>query len=205
MWDFPTITLASESPRRKDILTQLQIPYHALASHIDEYCTIENPAEKVMFLAQKKAKAIRPKAPTDIIIAADTIVALPNSYTPYALHKPIPNNTTYNIFEKPQSPQHAQDMLLQLSNVIHFVFTGICISDNNNHYINKYEHTAVQFIDIENILLERYIQTNEWQGVAGGYRIQGCGAYFLKAIHGNYSNVMGLSIPLTIEMLSSII
>lgn len=197
MWNYPPVVLASSSPRRTEILTQLRIPHSICVPDIDEQCEIENPSERVMHLAQKKAEAVRVINDKDIIIAADTIVALPNST--YSKQKKLPS---HSIFEKPHSRQHAFDMLGKLSNRMHEVYTGISIL-YRQEITTQYDCAKVQFNKIDQEHLQKYLDTEEWQGVAGGYRIQGIGACFIQRIEGNYSTIMGLPIPLLCAILDS--
>lgn len=208
MYTYPSITLASQSPRRHSILEQLKIPHTITQSNIDEETSIAIPQERVMHLALQKATAVSGDVDTQLIIAADTIVALPFSQAfsqafsqTHKTHETHKTAESYSIFEKPQSAKEATQMLTKLSGTTHTVYSAICVMDKHTHSV-QYETSMVSFIPIEPTMMSKYIDSKEWQGVAGAYGIQGLGAMFIREIHGNYSNIMGLSIPLLIEMLS---
>lgn len=209
MFEKLSITLASASPRRREILDQIKVPYSVCVPNIDESCDICIPKERVMFLATQKALAVLNKVDTDFIIAADTVVALPHT-TATNDHS---NTPLYSIFEKPDSLAHARTMITALSDKTHLVYSAICIIQktlyNNTNQLHtpsidvQFDCTQVQFIDISSTLLQHYLASKEWQGVAGGYRIQGLGALFVRSIQGNYSTVMGFPIPLFYKMIHS--
>lgn len=187
MYSYPPITLASESPRRRDILQQLSIPHKVYPPCIDEKSSIHDPIQRVSHLALEKAKAVRPHVHTELIIASDTVVAIPHS-------------TSYTILEKPLDEEDAEYMLRTLSSCTHEVHTGICLMHNKQPVVAT-DICHVSFINIDDDMLQRYLISNEWQGVAGAYRIQGLGSAFISSITGNYSTVMGLSIPTLLQLL----
>lgn len=197
MFHYPRIILASSSPRRRDILNQLQIPHDVIEPHIDETLDILNPSERVTTLAMKKAQAIQNAVDADMIIAADTIVALSKEVAP-AHRDDIPQE--YFIFEKPRNEDEARHMLTLLSGNTHTVYSGICVKYQDDLLV-ECDTTDVEFINIDTAILDAYIASKDWMGVAGGYKIQGLGAYFIKVIHGSYSNVMGLPIVLFFDMI----
>ena len=110
-----------------------------------------------------------------IIISADTVVYLDK------------------IMGKPKDYNEGFEMLKSLSGKAHSVFTGICIIDRDSKKkVVDYEETIVEFNELTDDLIKRYLNTGEFADKAGAYAIQGYGELFVKAIHGSYNNVKGL-------------
>ena len=181
----PTLILASSSPRRRELLAQLGVTCRVIAADIDETPQVgEKPENYVERLALAKARTVWTKelagkidatAHTAIpVLAADTCV--------------VCNDT---LFGKPQGREEAVQMLLQLSGQTHFVLTGtaIVMAGEASSIVCK---TDVHFADVDRALAERYWETGEPAGKAGGYAIQGLGASFVRGVSGSYSNVVGL-------------
>ncbi len=171
------IILASKSPRRKELLKLLNVPFSVEVSHTDEYYD-ENlpPHEIVEYLSLHKAKKIAIANPQNIVIGADTIVAINN-----------------HILEKPKSSSDAFQMLKLLSNQTHQVITGITIIYNNQiESFNSF--TEVTFYELSDQEILDYINTKEPFDKAGGYGIQGYAAKFVKQLIGDYFTVVGLPV-----------
>jgi septum formation protein len=180
------IILASQSPRRKQLLEQAGITFDIVPAHIDETPYLnEPPADSVTLSAQAKADHVSKKYPDHWIIAADTIVVI--------------NNT---ILGKPKSKEHARDMLQTLSGKIHAVYTGysICCLKQKKTYSGIVK-TNVQFKPLHSDEIEWYLQTDEPYDKAGAYAIQGIGAFIVKAIDGSYTNVVGLPVCEVMDVL----
>lgn len=173
------IILASQSPRRKELLEQAGVTFDILPSTIDESNIKEkNPEKLVKTLSYLKAVDVAQSFPDQWVLGADTIVYLDKS-----------------ILEKPDSQTHAVNMLKSLSNQKHKVFTGftlLCL--NRNKTITDIVETDVFFKKLTDEEIAWYISTNEYSDKAGAYAIQGKGAFFIKKIHGSYTNVVGLPI-----------
>lgn len=171
------LILASASPRRHDLLAQIGItPAETLPAEIDETpLPRELPAAYVARLSAEKAHAVHRLRPHAMILAADTTVACGR-----------------RILGKPASTEEARAMLQLLSGRRHRVYTGVCVIDPQAHIRMRTVMTAVQFKRLHAGELDAYLASGEWQGVAGAYRIQGHAARFITAIHGSYSNVVGL-------------
>ncbi len=182
------LILASQSPRRKDLLEQAAITFDIIPSSIDEASIKEKDPEKlVKTLSYLKAMDIAQNNPDSWIIGADTIVCLDNL-----------------ILEKPNSKTHATQMLRALSNREHTVLTGFTLSClNKNKTITDIVKTIVQFKKLSEKEIEWYISTNEYFDKAGAYAIQGKGAFFIRRIQGSYTNVVGLPLCEVIEHLIS--
>lgn len=173
------IILASKSSRRKQLLSRILDDFKIINSNLDESkIKIDDPAKYCRNLSYLKAKAVSKNFKNDIIIGADTIVFL--------------NNT---ILGKPKDYNEAFNMLKRLSGQTHTVFTGVTIlSINNKVNINFSEKTNVTFYDISDNQIDWYIKNNNPYDKAGSYGIQDGSQLFVKAINGNYENVIGLPI-----------
>ena len=172
------IVLASASPRREEILSKFDIDFDILTSDIDEKIRIEeDPRVVSMALAFEKAKVVGEQVEDDfLVISADTIVVKDGE-----------------ILGKPKSRLEAKNMLLKLSGDFHEVITGVSILSNDKKVID-YELTKVKFREMDNSLIENYLDTLEYTDKAGGYGIQGLGSILIEKIDGCYFNVMGLPV-----------
>ena len=171
-----SIILASASPRRMELLRQLQLEFEVVPADIDEsQQSGESPSDYVQRVAQAKAAAIRDHyTQNDVIISADTAVCLGEK-----------------IFGKPLDQADGMQMLASLSDQTHNVYTAVVVSQgaNNGRAVSD---TEVTFRPIPPDEAECYWQTGEPLGKAGGYAIQGLGAVFVTRIRGSYTGVVGL-------------
>lgn len=173
------IVLASNSPRRKELLERIGIKdFKVSAPNVDE--SVEpglSPAEIVEQLSRRKAGAAAKRAgPNDLIIAADTVVALDGA-----------------VLGKPRNEEDAFAMLSALSGREHHVYTGVTVL-RGDEAVTQHEETAVAFRDIGPGEIRGYIATGEPMDKAGSYGIQGVGALLVSGIRGDYCNVMGLPV-----------
>ena len=173
------LILASNSPRRRDLLAQAGLTFSVIPSDVDEQrVTISDPDDFVRTLAESKATDISEKHPDSWIIGADTIVC-----------------TEQQILGKPDSKEAARDMLRRLSGKTHQVYTGYCICcKSTGRLFTDVVKTDVRFKIISDAEIEWYIQTGEPFDKAGGYGIQGIGSVLVKSINGSYTNVVGLPV-----------
>ena len=179
------IILASQSPRRKEILKDLGYSFLVVPSLYDEHIELANGIDQgVETLALEKAKSVQKNNPDAIIVAADTIVVLDG-----------------RILGKPKSKQEAIDMLIDLSGRAHEVKTGVCISSINQD-ITFCETTKVYFKDLEDDSILNYVDSGKCMDKAGSYGIQECD--FVDKIEGSYSNVVGLPEEKTKDILEFI-
>lgn len=171
-----SIILASASPRRAELLRQLQLEFEAAPADIDESPQDkESPLAYVQRIAQAKAAVIRERySQKNVIIAADTAVSLGEK-----------------IYGKPVDQADGLQMLASLSDQTHNVYTAVVVSQGTNTGC-AVSDTKVTFRSIRPDEAESYWQTGEPQGKAGGYAIQGLGAVFVTHIQGSYSGVVGL-------------
>ncbi len=180
------IILASQSPRRKYLLEQAGLTFSVSPSCTNEmHQPGETPREYVERLSRDKALDVARHHENAWIIGADTIVVVDNI-----------------MLEKPESMDHAREMLQQLSNRTHTVFTGftICAPDKET-IITRHVTTEVEFKSLSSAEIEWYISTKEPFDKAGAYAIQGLGTFLVKGIHGSYTNVVGLPVCEVIEVL----
>ena len=170
--------LASTSDRRKEILSLLGMSFEVCAVDADETFVGADPADNAARIAKLKAESARHNHRNAIIISADTIVHAGNA-----------------LLGKPSSRKHAREMLEVLSGNIHQVVTGFCVYDGQTgNFECGYDSTSVQFSVLDEHAIEWYLDTGEWESVAGAYRIQGSGSCLIQGISGSYHTVMGLPI-----------
>ena len=173
------LVLASASPRRKDLLTQMGFEFDIIVSDVEESIGPGlQPHEAVEALALSKAMEVSTKIKEGLVIGADTIVVFENE-----------------ILGKPSNEEEAKRMLTILSGQTHQVLTGIAVIDvDSGQRKVTHEKTKVEFRLINVQEIENYIKTGEPMGKAGSYAIQGQGALFVQKITGCYFNVVGLPI-----------
>lgn len=185
------IILASGSPRRKELLAQAGYDFDVCPSLADEDIDPITPSEYVMLLAKKKADEVTnrliaedvgrraKKLPEQfVVIGADTVVSLNN-----------------RILGKPYDYDDAYNTLNSLSDQTHQVFTGVCliyVHGRAKTSSSFYEKTDVSFYPVTHDEIVKYLATGEPFDKAGSYGIQGKGGLFVKEIHGDYNNVVGL-------------
>lgn len=178
--------LASKSPRRKDMISWLGIPYSIRTTEIDEVSLAEDPASKAKDIARKKGLALceilmnESTTPSFLVLAADTIVSKGTKY-----------------FGKPKDESEARETLTFLSGQIHQVYTGVYLGlyqkgDKGLKEATFHCKTDVEFYETTKDLIELYLESGEYKDKAGSYGIQGKALTFIKGIEGSYSNVVGL-------------
>lgn len=167
------LILASNSPRRKEILHMLGYNFAVISPDCDENLPPMSPAETVCELSKRKALAVSLEA-DDTVIGSDTIVCFEG-----------------NILGKPADKADAVRMLKALSGNMHTVYTGVTVA-NNKKIITDFISADVFFRRISDKEITKYIDTNEPMDKAGAYGIQGKGAAFVTKINGDFYTVMGL-------------
>jgi len=169
------VILASQSPRRIEILQALQIPFEVCVSSIIERWNSKTSAEEIVqHLALKKAEACAKK--DALIIAMDTLVVL-------GKHK----------LGKPENKVEAVEMLRRLSGKMHRVYTGVALKLGEK-LVTDFEVTKVFFRELKRREIDWYVKTGEPMDKAGAYAIQGKGSLFIDRIEGCYFNVVGFPI-----------
>lgn len=181
------IILASASPRRQELLTNLGLNFTVQVSEVDETLD-ENipPAQQVEQLAERKAAAVASTCNSGLVIGADTIVVLGR--------KPL---------GKPADRADAIAMLQDLQGRSHEVFTGLAVIDAaTGQSVVTHQATAVRFKSMTKEQIERYVDTGEPLDKAGSYAVQGKASIFIEGIRGCYFNVVGLPVSKLADALS---
>ncbi|HSW49391.1 MAG TPA: nucleoside triphosphate pyrophosphatase, partial [Bryobacteraceae bacterium] len=170
------LVLASQSPRRREILSSAGIEFITRAATVDETLLAgENPRQHVLRLAREKALAVT-LSPGETILAADTVVVVDG-----------------RVLGKPESREHAAWMLRLLAGREHEVLTGICLR-TAERLVADAESTRVRFVAMSDEEVERYVNSGEPMDKAGAYAIQGLASKFIDRVEGCYFNVVGLPI-----------
>ncbi len=175
-----TIILASGSPRRRELLSKVKLPFKVIPPEIVEDHDGSSPVpELVSRLARRKVEAILALFKTESprwILGLDTVVEVDGK-----------------VLGKPSGPEEAEAMIRLLSGRVHRVYTGIALLVERNRPLGEeVVCTEVKFRDMTPSEIRFYVDCGEWTGAAGGYRIQERGAFFVEWIRGSYSNVVGL-------------
>jgi len=182
-----SIILASASPRRQQLLSQLGLKFSVEPSCLDENLNYKlDFGPLVAEMAFKKAMAVAKRHEIGLVLGADTIVVLDDM-----------------ILGKPSTFKEAEEMLNSLSGRWHKVFTGLSLVDAaTRRYINEFQESRVKFKDLSSLEIQNYIKTGEPMDKAGAYGIQGKGALFVEKIEGDYYNIVGLPLFKLSEMLA---
>ena len=168
-----SLILASNSPRRRELLARLTSDFVVVPSRIDE-TGVGAPADRVVEVARAKALAVG-RTERGVIIGADTIVVVDGE-----------------ILGKPETRDQAKEMLRRLSGRPHAVLTGLCVWNTETGAEHTHcEETRVTFRTVDDEEIEAYLDTGEYHDKAGAYAIQGVAAKFISGIDGDYTNVMG--------------
>ena len=184
--------MASASPRRKELLTLLGVQFEVFASHIEEVFDERlSPGEAAIDLALQKGLASKKMLTAEgkeashlVVLAADTIVVLDDV-----------------LLGKPANNEEAAQMLAQLSGKRHEVYTGVAILYGDSKVETDVDRTAVYMRDISRPEIAAYVQTGEPMDKAGSYALQGVGGAFVERVDGCVSNVIGLPVPKTLQLL----
>ena len=170
--------LASQSPRRRELLSMLGLEFEIITADIDETMDQNlSVGEAVAEISKKKALAVWKDNPGRLIVSADTIVTVDEK-----------------ILGKPHSEEEARQMLQSLSGRSHSVMTAFCLCDGNGVTETHVEKTDVVFKPLSLEEIDAYIATGSPMDKAGAYGIQDGAAVFVEALRGDYYNVMGLPV-----------
>lgn len=181
--------LASASPRRIELLRLLGLRFEVIPSHVDEtFMQGETPREHVLRLSEEKAEKTAAAHPDAWVMGADTIVIINGE-----------------VLGKPRTPSEAKEMISKLSGRIHTVFTGFTVMRRSaDILIRDAVESSVRFRGIPADEMAWYIESEEPYDKAGGYAVQGIGAFFIKEIQGSYTNVMGLPLCEIVDVLKGV-
>lgn len=177
MKKFPPIILASKSPRRQELLKLMDLDFKIVLKEVDEsYPDNLTPEEIAVYIAQKKATAFDESvSDEELVLTADTIVSIGG-----------------HILGKPDSEQHAIEMLQMLSGKVHQVITGVCLY-YKQQYHSFYDVSDVTFRTLTNEEIRNYVTKYKPMDKAGSYGIQEwVGVTSIVKINGSYTNVVGL-------------
>lgn len=184
------IILASNSPRRKEILSAMGLNFRTASPDLEneeEYLKIEKLKESIEYLSVMKAQSISYKNPKSLVLGSDTLVFHDNT-----------------IIGKPKDRKDALNVLIKLSGSLHQVYTGVALLNKENNFQESLTAvTDVYFRDINIEEIEDYLNLNEYGDKAGAYAIQGRAMNFVERIEGCFYNVMGLPIKETINLFTS--
>jgi septum formation protein len=181
------LILASSSPRRRELLTQIGLAFDIIPAHIDE-CRrdSEDPTAYVQRLALEKAQTIYALHPGAFVLGADTTVEVDS-----------------HALEKPRDRADAERMLRALSGRTHHVHTGLALLSPHGERTHL-ETTSVTFGVVDDLELQHYLDSGEPYDKAGAYGIQGYAARWIPRIDGDYFNVMGLPLSAAVRLLKEL-
>lgn len=181
------LILASQSPRRRELLEKCGYPFDVVVADIDESIDSNLPLEDaIQQLAYKKAKKIFDDYPDAIVIGSDTIVSI-----------------NQNILGKPKDEIDAFNTLKLLSGKTHEVITGLTVLTKEKAY-NHVSINHVTFYDLSNEEIKKYISSKEPMDKAGSYAIQGIASRYIKSIEGDYYAIVGLPVSVVYHILKEI-
>ncbi|MBU2498310.1 MAG: septum formation protein Maf [Proteobacteria bacterium] len=182
------LILASSSPRRKTLLEQIGLPFRILPSHVEEEGLTGESSMITKLFAEKKARTVHRQSPNAWVLGADTIVVLGASR-----------------LGKPADREEARSMLLRLSGKEHEVVTGFSLLDPSGKNVHTQAvSTRVGMKALTEEEIRSYIATGEPFGKAGGYAVQGIGAFMVESISGSYTNVVGLPVCALVKALRAV-
>jgi len=178
--------LASQSPRRRELLASIGAEFDVMPSAIPEVRAAgESPEEYVARLSREKAQALAEKHPDRWVIAADTTVLLGEE-----------------LLEKPIDAEDAKRMLAVIEGKTHVVYSGVTLMNlEKKHRDTRVAESEVRMLPLSPEDIAWYVATGEPLDKAGAYAVQGIGALFIDSIHGSYTNVVGLPLALLFQMM----
>jgi septum formation protein len=183
------LILASSSPRRQELLASIGLFPHKIVSPCIDETPLKNEKIRpyVQRIALLKARAVHAQSPDDYVLAADTAVELGGK-----------------IILKAQNQEEARTLMTRLSGRRHRVYTGVCVISPEAKEVCRVVLTRLSLKRLTHEELEDYLVSEEWEGKAGAYSIQGKGGKFVKFISGSYSNVVGLPLYETNALLTGL-
>lgn len=179
----PDVILASGSPRRRELLTNLGVPFRVVVSGEAEDSTETDPQRLAAELARLKGRSVAAQWPGAVVIAADTVVARGET-----------------LLAKPADAAENIEFLRVLSGQTHQVYTGVCVIAPAGQWTET-ERTDVTFRALSDAEMAFYARSGEGMDKAGGYGIQGVGMALVSRIEGDYSNIVGFPLSRVIGLL----
>jgi len=183
------LVLGSQSPRRRELLAILGIPFTVIPASIDEDpLPTEDPEKFAVRVAREKGMEVASRVSHSVVLSADTVVTIDSQ-----------------ILGKPSDVADAARMLKMLSGRCHSVYTAVCLIDQmRNQALEGIDRTEVWFDTLTDETIHECIRRENVMDKAGAYAIQGYAGVFIPRIEGNYFNVMGLPLPLVHKLLCRI-
>ncbi len=181
------LILASRSPRRRDIMHGLELEFEVVPAddHVEDGAVGVELVERPLACAWLKARQVAELHPRSTVIGADTVVFLEDQ-----------------ALEKPRDDEEASLFLKRLSGRTHTVVTGVAVCRlEAGIEVSGKETTRVQFRDLTEVQIERYVKAGEGRDKAGAYAVQGLGAGLVRRIEGCFYNVVGLPVSLLFDLL----
>ena len=180
------VILASQSPRRIELLKTVIKNFRIVPSKIDEVCDIDlSPEENAVLLGREKATWVAKEHPHNLVIGADTMVVLENK-----------------IIGKPTDAENARQILRQLSGQEHKVITGVAVVHSKIFSAVSISHVRIRVLTPNEI--NSYVESGEPMDKAGAYAIQGEGSFLVESYSGSYSNIIGLPMGLLKDLLQKL-
>jgi septum formation protein len=177
------VILASQSPRRIELLKTVIKNFQVVPSKIEEVCDKDlSPEENAIFLGRKKATWVAKQHPHNLVIGADTMVVLKNE-----------------IIGKPSDAENARQILRQLSGQEHKVITGVAVVHSKIFSAASISHVRIKALTPN--VINSYVESGEPMDKAGAYAIQGEGSFLVESYSGSYSNIIGLPMDLLKDLL----
>jgi septum formation protein len=171
------LILASSSPQRKELLSVLNLPFDVIPSTIDEEGYHQkDPAKRAQELAILKARDVKAKHPTSIVIGCDTLVVSPQGH----------------LLEKPKDEADARAMMRMQSGGRSLVHSGLCVIDADGTLSSDLSTSSVYFAELSDRDIDWWIHTQLWQGRSGAFQIDGLGQLMIKHIEGDFTSIVGL-------------
>ena len=178
------IVLASQSPRRAQLLGMLGLAFEVAPAHVDESLLPgEDPKAHAERLARDKAAAVAHRYPQAFVVGSDTVVVIDG-----------------DVLGKPRDVPDAIEMLMRLQGRTHTVETGIAVAFDGDQVISSLESVAVRFRAFDEATAEAYARTGEPLDKAGAYGIQGYGSTLVEGIEGDFFAVMGLPVARLVQL-----
>ncbi len=182
------LVLASGSPRRAELLERLGLTFEVIPARIpEELLEDETPGEHTERLSREKALEVCRSRPDSLVLAGDTVVVLDD-----------------RVLGKPSDPGDAVDMLTALSGRTHLVVSGVALVCPDGRIRSDSETVEVTFRELDRREILRYVETGEPMDKAGSYGIQGLGSALVRRIRGDYPAVVGLAVPLFLDLLEEL-
>ena len=180
------VILASQSPRRIELLKTVIKNFRVVPSKIEELCDKDlSPEENAIFLGRKKATWVAKQHPHNLVIGADTMVVLKNE-----------------IIGKPSDAENARQILRQLSGQEHKVITGVAVVHSKIFSAASISHVRIKALTPN--VINSYVESGEPMDKAGAYAIQGEGSFLVESYSGSYSNIIGLPVDLLKDLLKKL-